>query len=86
MYEVQKGGFYCKTKAFKGVGLGVYEVAISFNSDAYRLIYYFGSDEVVYIVHCFKKKSKRGIKTSKEEVQVIKKRLKLLRLVTKEVK
>jgi hypothetical protein len=33
----------------------------------------------VYVVHCFQKKSKRGIKTPKEEIEVIKQRLKLLK-------
>ncbi|MES2141463.1 MAG: type II toxin-antitoxin system RelE/ParE family toxin [Pseudomonadota bacterium] len=35
--------------------------------------------DTIYIVHCFQKKSKKGVKTPKEEVDIIKQRLKLLR-------
>ena len=33
-------------------------------------------DEVIYVLHCFKKKSKQGIKTPKTDIDLIKQRLK----------
>ena len=79
LYLAQKGEHYTKTKPFKGCGSGVYEIATEYDKNAYRAIYIVSVGDTVYVVHCFQKKSKRGIKTPKEEIEVIKQRLKLLR-------
>jgi phage-related protein len=79
LYLVQKGEHYAKTKPFKGYGSGVYEIATEYDKNAYRAIYIVSLSNTVYVVHCFQKKSKRGIKTPKEEIEVIKQRLKLLK-------
>jgi len=63
-----------------GICTGVYEVAIRYNKDAYRTIYFIESGDKIYVIHCFQKKSKTGIKTPREEIVVIDKRLKGLRL------
>lgn len=79
LYISQKGECYSKTKPFKGCGSGVYEIATEYDKNAYRAVYIVSLGEMVYVVHCFQKKSKRGIKTPKEEIEVIKHRLKLLK-------
>jgi len=79
LYITQKGSHYSKAKSFRGGGSGVYEIATEYNKNAYRVIYIVGLDNMMYVVHSFQKKSKRGIKTPKEEIEVIKQRLKLLR-------
>jgi len=79
LYFAQKGEYYNKTKPFKGCGSGVYEIATEYDKNAYRAIYIVSLGDTIYVVHCFQKKSKRGIKTPKEEIDVIKQRLKFLR-------
>ena len=79
LYLSQKGEYYNKVKPFKGYGSGVYEIAKEYNKNAYRSVYIVNLADTVYVLHCFQKKSKSGIKTPKEEIQVIEQRLKLLR-------
>jgi phage-related protein len=79
LYLAQKGEYYNKVKPFKGYGPGVYEIAIEYNKNAYKSVYIVNLADTVYVLHCFQKKSKSGIKTPKEEIQVIEQRLKLLR-------
>lgn len=79
IYHAQLGERYKKAKLFKGCGPGVYEVATEYDKNAYRAIYIVSLSDMVYVVHCFQKKSKQGIKTPREEVELIKKRLIFLR-------
>jgi len=80
LYVAQKGKYYNKVKLFKGCGAGVYEIATEYDKNAYRAVYIVNLDDKVYVIHCFQKKSKRGIKTPKEDIDVIKRRLKLLKI------
>ena len=75
----QEGKRYNKVKPFKGCGTGVCELVTEYNGNAYRAIYTVEIKDTIYVVHCFQKKSKQGIKTPREEVNIIKTRLKLLR-------
>ena len=79
LYRAQKGECYRKVKPFKGFGSGVYEIATEYDKNAYRVIYTVDLSNAVCVAHCFQKKSKRGIRTPKEEIEVIKQRLKLFR-------
>jgi phage-related protein len=64
-------------KTLKGFGGGtVVEVKESYGGDAYRVIYTVRFAEAVYVLHAFQKKSKRGIKTPKVDINLIEKRLK----------
>lgn len=47
---------------------------MNYNTNAYRAIYTILKN-VVYILHCFQKKSKTVIKTPKENITLIKQRL-----------
>ena len=46
--------------------------------DAYRAVYTVRYAGVVYVVHCFQKKSTQGIATPKPDVELIKSRLKAI--------
>ncbi len=59
----------------KGFGNGVVELVQDFDTDAYRAIYTVRFDTAVYVLHCFKKKSKRGIKTPQSDIDLIRRRL-----------
>jgi len=67
----------------KGLGAGVFEVALKYRTDAYRTVYAVQMDEKIWVIHAFKKKSKRGIKTPKLEIDLIKKRIKILKEMLK---
>ena len=65
-------------KPMKGIGAGVFEVALKYRTDAYRTVYAVQIDEKIWVIHAFQKKSKTGIKTPKQEIDLIKKRIKIL--------
>ena len=70
-------------KPMKGLGPGVFEVALKYRTDAYRTVYAVQIDEAIWVVHAFKKKSKSGIKTPKQDVDLIKNRIKALKEMLK---
>jgi phage-related protein len=76
-----EGGKADIAKPFTGFGSGVFEVAFAYRGDAYRVIYavQLGSD--IWVVHAFQKKSKTGSKTPREEIEVVRVRLRRLREV-----
>jgi phage-related protein len=55
---------------------GVLEVVEDFRGDTLRAIYTVRFSGWVYVLHCFQKKSKSGIKTPKEDLDLVKTRLK----------
>lgn len=66
-------------KPLKGLGGGVFEIALKHRGDAFRVVYAVQLDEAVWVVHAFQKKSKTGIATPKPEIDLIKARLKRLK-------
>jgi len=79
LHLAQTGEKYQNTKPFTGYGPGVYEIVSDYDKNAYRAVYVANIGNTIYVLHCFQKKSKRGIKTPKEEFEVIKRRLKFVR-------
>ena len=77
LFIAQAGSMSPAAKPFKGVGSGVFEIRADYRTDTYRAVYAVKIGERVYVLHCFQKKSKRGIKTSKKEVDLIKRRLRM---------
>lgn len=77
LFIAQAGSMSPAAKPFKGVGSGVFEIRSDYRTDTYRAVYAVKIGERVYILHCFQKKSRRGIKTSKRDVALIKRRLRL---------
>ena len=45
-----------------------------------------GFAEAVFVLHCFQKKSKQGIATPKEEIGLIRERLKIVERIIKELR
>ena len=83
LYMAQLGETHESAKIFKGHGSGVYEIVSDHDKNAYRAVYTVNIGDVVYVLHAFQKKSKKGIETPKEEIAVIKERLKQLKLTLK---
>ena len=73
----QAGGKHQDAKAMSGFGsAGVLEVVEDYRSGTYRAVYTVKFSGWIYVLHCFQKKSKSGIKTAKEDVALITVRLK----------
>ncbi len=63
-------------KPFKGVGRGILEIAVRYRKDAYRTVLAIQLGRKIYVLHAFQKKSKTGIKTPKQDINLIKQRYK----------
>ena len=75
--DAQHGGEHPAAKALKGFGgRGVLEVVDDFDGDTYRAVYTVKFAGVVYVLHAFQKKSRKGIATPQHEIELIKARLK----------
>jgi phage-related protein len=65
-------------KVLKGFGgAGVLEVVEDDAGGTYRAVYTVKFPEAVFVLHCFQKKSKRGIATPKEDMDIVRARLKV---------
>lgn len=53
------------------------EVVDDEDGDTYRAVYTVRFAGVIYVLHAFQKKSRKGIATPKHEIDVIKKRMKV---------
>jgi len=82
----QSGDQHDATKVLKGFGgAGVLEVVEDDAGGTYRAVYTVKFAEAVFVLHCFQKKSKRGIATPKEDMDIIRARLKVAEALAKEL-
>lgn len=80
LYLAQNGHKHQQAKPLKGFGsAGVLEVVEDYDGSTYRSVYTVKFSNGVYVLHCFQKKSRRGIETSKQDKDMIEARLKLAR-------
>ena len=70
-----EGGKAGIAKPLKGLGSGVFEIALPYRGNAFRVVYAVELGEDLWVVHAFQKKSARGIKTPQREMELIKDRL-----------
>jgi phage-related protein len=76
--DAQNGDEHPRAKALRGFGgRSVLEVIDDEDGDTYRAVYTVRFAGVVYVLHAFQKKSKKGIETPKRDVEIIRARLKL---------
>ncbi|MBI3574986.1 MAG: type II toxin-antitoxin system RelE/ParE family toxin [Gammaproteobacteria bacterium] len=76
LFLAQTGQHPPSAKPLKGLGSGVVELIEDFDGDTYRTIYTVRFREAVYVLHAFKKKSKRGVATPGSDIDLVKRRLK----------
>lgn len=74
-----EGGKADLVKPLQGLGSGVYEIALPFRGDAFRLVYALQLSYEIWVVHAFQKKSITGIKTPPREIELIRNRLRNLK-------
>ncbi len=66
-------------KPMKGLGSGIYEIVVVHRGDAFRTVYEVQLGDDIWVIHAFQKKSKTGIETPKQEIDLIVERLKRLK-------
>jgi phage-related protein len=66
-----------------GLGSGVMELALKYRGDAFRVVYALQIGDDIWVIHAFQKKSKSGVKTPKQDIDLIRDRLKRLREMLK---
>jgi phage-related protein len=77
LYAAQIGEKFGVVKPLKGFGgAGVLEIIKRFDGSTYRTVYAIKFPNAVYVLHCFQKKAKHGVKTPQQDMDLIKQRLK----------
>jgi phage-related protein len=86
MNFAQHGGQHDAAKPLKGFGgAGVLEVIEDDVGGTYRAVYTVKFVEAVFVLHCFQKKSKSGVATPKEDMNIIRARLKIAEALAEEL-
>ena len=78
LYRAQVGAKHESAKPLKGFGgAGVLEIVSNHVGDTFRTVYTVKFASAIYVLHAFQKKSKAGIKTPTEDLELIRRRLKM---------
>lgn len=76
LYQAQLGRKSPSAKPLAGFGgARLLEIVDDHQTDTYRAIYTLKFSELVYVLHAFQKKSKKGIATPRRDIDLIKRRL-----------
>ena len=70
-----EGGKADIAKPLKGSDSGVFQIAIRYRTDAWRVVYVTELAGRLWVLHAFRKKSKIGVRTPKREIELIGRRL-----------
>ena len=77
LYQAQIGAKHESAKPLRGFGgAGVLEIIADHVGDTFRAVYTVKFATAIYVLHAFQKKSKSGIKTRSEDLELIQRRLK----------
>jgi len=80
LYIAQTGGKHPDAKPLRGDPAfragAVLEVVDDHAGDTYRAVYTVRFHDLIYVLHCFQKKSRRGISTPRQDIELIRRRLK----------
>lgn len=74
-----EGGMAAVAKPMKGLGSGVFEIAVPYRGNAFRVVYAVQLGDELWVIHAFQKKSAQGIKTWRHEIELVQDRLKRLK-------
>ena len=85
-HQAQIGEKADSAKPLKGFGgAGVLEVVEDDSDGTYRAVYTVKFDKAIFVLHCFQKKSKSGISTPKNHLDIVRARLKEAEILSKEL-
>jgi phage-related protein len=78
LYLAQIGRIHSSAKPLRGFGgAGIVELVEDDQHGTYRAVYTVKFESAIYVLHAFQKKSKKGIKTPREEIELVRRRLKV---------
>ena len=77
IYQAQAGLRHRNAKPLKGFGSGVLEVVARHDGDTFRAMYTARFETAVYVLHAFQKKARRGIAPPKQELDLVRRRLRV---------
>jgi len=73
-----EGGKADRAKPLKRFGSGIFEIALAYKGNAFRVVYAVQLGADLWVIHAFRKKSTHGIRTPRHELDLIGQRLKQL--------
>jgi phage-related protein len=86
LYVAQTGKKHEKAKALHGFGsAGILEIVEDWRGNAYRAVYTVRFSAAVFVLHVFQKKAKHGIATPRQDMELIRERLKVAEQMAKEL-
>ena len=78
LHLAQQGNKHPDAKPLKGFpGGSVLEITADHDGNTWRAVYMLKYKDTLYVLHAFQKKSKQGIKTPRQHINMIQRRLKL---------
>jgi phage-related protein len=87
LWLAQLGNKHEKAKPLRGFGdAGVLEIVENDEGGTYRAVYTVRFADAVVVLHCFQKKSKRGMATPKADMELIRSRLKDAEILIRELR
>jgi phage-related protein len=76
LYLAQVGEMHPRCKPLRGFGgAGVIEIIDNDASGTYRAVYTVRLSDAIYVLHVFRKKSRQGIATPRQEIEMVRARL-----------
>jgi phage-related protein len=86
LYVAQAGKRHEKAKALHGFGsAGILEIVEDWRGNTYRAVYTVRFSAAVFVLHVFQKKAKHGIATPRQDMELIRERLKIAEQMAKEL-
>ena len=83
----QRGDKHDSAKVLRGFGCaGVLEIVEDDADGTYRAVYTVKFEEAVFVLHCFQKKSKSGIATPKQDIEIVRARLRSAQQLIEELR
>ena len=75
LYQAQLGLKHRNAKPLKGFGISALEIISRYDGNTYRVVYTVRFKMVVYVLHAFQKKARKGISTPRQDIDLVKRRL-----------
>ena len=86
LHVAQTGKKHEKAKPLHGFGsAGILEIVEDWRGNTYRAVYTVRFSAAVFVLHVFQKKAKRGIATPRQDMELIRERLKVAEQMAKEL-
>ena len=76
LHAVQEGTPPDEAKPLKGKAKGAVQLSEDHDGDTFRAVYTTELEGMIYVLHCFQKKSKSGNATPQADIDLIERRLK----------